>query len=78
MEMAPVDLIIKVGADMTVTIPQEFLDRIEVKNGEKVQIHWESDGLHLSFGKETELERQMEIGCRIMDRYPNTLRDLAE
>ncbi len=67
----------KIGNSLGVVIPKDLLDEMKLGEGDSFYATRAKNGLHLS-PTDAEFARQMEIAEEIMERYKNTLRELAK
>ena len=67
----------KIGNSLGVILPKEFLDELQVEEGQALYVTKRPDGGVSLAPQDDEFERQMEIGSDLMKRYRNTLRELA-
>ena len=67
----------KVGNSIGVILPREVVNRLNVAEGDSLELTEGSDGYRLNV-YDPEVARQVEIGKKIMRRYRNTLRELAK
>lgn len=68
----------KVGNSLGVTLPQEVLKHLHLKNGDKVFLVEDPDGSYRITSYDPEFEKQILLAEEGMNRYRNTLRALAE
>ncbi|HEY8932013.1 MAG TPA: AbrB/MazE/SpoVT family DNA-binding domain-containing protein [Rariglobus sp.] len=68
----------KIGNSVGLVLPKEALASLHAKEGDTVSVTEASDGaLRLSLTT-PEVSRQMEAAQSVMERYRNTLRELAK
>ncbi len=68
----------KIGNSVGVVFPKEVLAHLKAGEGETLQVTDSADGsLRLNKAK-AEVSKQMRIAQDIMERYRNTLRELAK
>jgi len=68
----------KIGNSVGLVLPKEALASLHAKEGDMVSVTEASDGaLRLSLTT-PEVSRQMEAAQSVMERYRNTLRELAK
>ncbi len=68
----------KIGNSVGVVLPKEVLAILKAGEGDSVQVTEAADGsLRLNTAK-PEVSRQMRVAQDIMERYRNTLRELAK
>ncbi len=68
----------KIGNSVGVVLPKEALAHLNVGEGDKVCVTESADGSLRLAAANAEFSRQMEIAKDVMDRYRNTLRELAK
>jgi len=68
----------KVGNSLGVVLPKEVLNRLHLKDGDKVFLTESPDGTYRITPYDPEFEKQMKLAEGGMARYRNTLRNLAE
>jgi len=68
----------KVGNSLGITLPQEALKRLHLKDGDKVFLVEAPDGSYRITSYDPEFEKQMKLAEEGMGRYRNTLRALAK
>jgi len=67
----------KVGNSLGTVFPREALDRLKVREGDRVFLTETPDGYRVT-PYDSEFERQMELAEEGMAAYRNTLRALAK
>lgn len=68
----------KIGNSVGVVFPKEVLTLLKAQEGDSVQVTEGADGsIRLNTAK-PEVSKQMKIAQDIMERYRNTLRELAK
>ncbi|MDH4475466.1 MAG: AbrB/MazE/SpoVT family DNA-binding domain-containing protein [Verrucomicrobiaceae bacterium] len=68
----------KIGNSVGVVLPKEVLTVLKAQEGDSVQVTEAADGsIRLNMAK-PEVSKQMKIAQDIMERYRNTLRELAK
>jgi putative addiction module antidote len=67
----------KIGNSEGVILPKEFLERLNVKAGDRLEIVETPKGLALE-PVDDSFERQMEAARQVMDQYKVALQKLAE
>lgn len=67
----------KIGNSVGVVLPQELLAALNAKEGDEITVTQTPSGLQLN-KPDTEFEDHMKRVEKIMERYPNTLRALAQ
>lgn len=68
----------KIGNSVGLVFPKEVLAILKAQEGDNVQVTEAADGsIRLNTAK-TEVSKQMKIAQDIMERYRNTLRELAK
>ena len=67
----------KIGNSCGVVLPKDVLDRLRVKEGDRLFLTETADGAYRITPYDPEFERQMELAEDGMARYRNTLRALA-
>jgi putative addiction module antidote len=66
-----------VGNSLAVILPKEVAARLKVSKGDRLCVTETPHGIELS-PHDAEFERQMEAARDIMNRYRDTLRELAK
>lgn len=77
--------IIKIGKSLGVTLPQEILDHIQIKQGDKVQLRLESNGAVTikkfapkDYSVLDDMDQDFLDGMKdLFDNYDNALRNLV-
>lgn len=67
----------KVGNSLGVILPKEALAAMQVEEGQALYLTEVPDGYRVT-KDESEFSRQMQVAEGIMQRYRNTLRELAK
>ena len=67
----------RIGDSIGVILPEEIVRDLEAAEGGTITVERTSDGYRLSAGNDA-VARQLAIAEKIMDRYRNTLRELAK
>lgn len=68
----------KIGNSVGLVFPKEVLNVLKAQEGDSVQVTEAADGsIRLNTSK-PEVSKQMKIAQDIMERYRNTLRELAK
>jgi putative addiction module antidote len=68
----------KVGNSVGVILPKEALAHLNVQEGDSLCVTEGPDGSLRLSATQTEVTRQMEVAQDLMNRYRNTLRELAK
>jgi putative addiction module antidote len=68
----------KIGNSYGIILSQEAVDKLAVKEGEALYLTEAPDDRLVLSKRDEEYERQMAIAKSCMDRYSNTLRELAK
>jgi putative addiction module antidote len=68
----------KIGNSVGVVLPKEALAHLNLREGDKVCLTEGADGSLRLAATNEEFSRQMEIAQAVMQRYRNTLRELAK
>jgi putative addiction module antidote len=69
----------KIGNSVGVVLPKEALAHLNLREGDKVCVTEAADGsLRLAAANNAEFSRQMEVAKDVVQRYRNTLRELAK
>ena len=67
----------QIGNSLGVVLPKEVVDRLGIARGQMLSLSETTNGLELS-AFDPEFEEQMRMAEEIMDRYRDTLRELAK
>jgi len=67
----------QIGNSLGVVLPKEVVDRLGIARGQMLNLSETTNGLELS-AFDPEFEEQMRMAEEIMDRYRDTLRELAK
>ena len=67
----------QIGNSLGVVLPKEVVDRLGIARGQMLSLSETTNGIELS-AFDPEFEDQMRIAEEIMDRYRDTLRELAK
>ncbi len=70
--------VIKVGASLGVQLPQEFLSRLQLTDGDRVILTESPEGGYRLTAYDPEFEQQMQVAEDGMRRYSKTLEALAK
>lgn len=65
------------GDSKGVLLPEEALEELNLKVGDTVHVVRTPEGLLLT-AKDPNHDRQVELGEKFIEKYPNALRDLAK
>jgi len=68
----------KIGNASGVILPREILNRMHLKDGDKLYLTEAPDGSYRITPYDPEFEKQMALGKKAMSRFRNTLRELAK
>ena len=68
----------KVGNSLGLVLPKELVDRLRVKEGDKLFFIEAPDGSYRITPYDPEFQEQMALAKKGMSRYRNTLRALAK
>jgi len=68
----------KIGNASGVILPREILNRMHLKDGDKLYLTEAPDGSYRITPYDPEFEKQMTLGQKAMSRFRNTLRELAK
>ncbi|MBI4383035.1 MAG: AbrB/MazE/SpoVT family DNA-binding domain-containing protein [Nitrospinae bacterium] len=68
----------KIGNARGVILPREVLDKLRVKDGDKLYLTEAPDGSYRITPYDPEFEKQMTLAKKTMSRYRNTLRELSK
>ena len=69
--------VITIGNSTGVVLPKEVLERLQVEKGDSLYLNEGPDGIYLT-PYDPEFEKTMEAGRRVMRKYRNALRKLAQ
>lgn len=75
--MSTVVKITTVGSSVGIVLPKEILAKLHASKGDSLYVTETPDGVQLTPYDE-EFERQIEIGKKVMRKYRDALRKLAE
>ncbi|HVW78814.1 MAG TPA: AbrB/MazE/SpoVT family DNA-binding domain-containing protein [Alloacidobacterium sp.] len=75
--MSAVVKITTVGSSAGIVLPKEILAKLRVEKGDSLYITETPQGIQLTPYDE-EFDRQIEIGAKVMRKYRDALRKLAE
>ncbi len=67
----------QIGNSLGVVLPKEIVDRLGIARGQQLSLSETVNGIELS-PYDPEFEEQMRLAEEIMDRYRDTLRELAK
>ena len=67
----------QIGNSLGVVLPKEVIERLGIARGQMLSLSETTNGLELS-AFDPEFEEQMRTAEEIMDRYRDTLRELAK
>jgi putative addiction module antidote len=67
----------QIGNSLGVVLPKEVVERLGIVRGQQLSLSETSNGIELS-PFDPEFEEQMRMAEDIMDRYRDTLRELAK
>jgi putative addiction module antidote len=67
----------QIGNSLGVVLPKELVERLGIARGQMLSLSETTNGLELS-AFDPEFEEQMRMAEEIMDRYRDTLRELAK
>jgi putative addiction module antidote len=67
----------QVGNSLGVVLPKEVVERLGIARGQMLSLSETANGIELS-AFDPEFEEQMRLAEEIMDRYRDTLRELAK
>jgi putative addiction module antidote len=67
----------QIGNSLGVVLPKEIVERLGVTRGQHLSLSETANGIELS-PYDPEFEAQMRLAEEIMDRYRDTLRELAK
>lgn len=68
----------KIGNAHGVILPREILNKLHVKDGDKLFLTEAADGSYRITPYDPEFEKQMALAKKSMTRYRNALRELAK
>lgn len=68
----------KIGNSVGVVLPKEALAHLGATEGDSVELVQGADGKLLLSGRNASVSEQMRVAQDIMQRYRNTLRELAK
>lgn len=66
-----------IGSSMGILLPREALNKMKACKGDTLYLIESPEGYTLTLGQQN-LEKQMDVGKDIMQRYKQTLKDLAK
>ena len=69
--------VISVGNSMGILLPKEALNKLKAERGDTLYLVEGADGYTLT-PYQQDFEEQMEVASKVMKKYKNTLRKLAE
>lgn len=75
--MATVVKVTTVGSSTGIVLPKEVLERLHLQRGDTVYLTETPDGVHLTPYRE-DFAQAVEAGRKVMRRYRNALKKLAE
>jgi putative addiction module antidote len=67
----------QIGNSLGVVLPKEVVERLGIARGQILSLAETPNGIELS-AFDPEFEEQLRVAEKIMDRYRNTLRELAK
>lgn len=67
----------KVGDSLGVTLPEEVLQKLQVKEGDTVYISETADGIEIT-NRDRNLEKAMQAYQKVNEKYKNALRELSK
>lgn len=67
----------QIGNSLGVVLPKEIIERLGIARGQQLSLVETANGIELS-PFDPEFEEQMRLAEGIMDRYRDTLRELAK
>lgn len=67
----------QIGNSLGVILPKEVVDKLGLIKGQQLSVSETDNGIELS-AYDAEFEEQMRLAEEIMDRYRDTLRELAK
>lgn len=68
----------KIGNSVGIVLPKEALAHLNLREGDKVCVTEAADGSLRLAATNAEFSRQMAVARDVMQRYRNTLRELAK
>ena len=68
----------KIGNSVGIVLPKEALAHLGAQEGDSLELSPGADGKMLLTGHQSAVSEQMRIAQDIMNRYRNTLRELAK
>ncbi|MFN0080384.1 MAG: AbrB/MazE/SpoVT family DNA-binding domain-containing protein [Prosthecobacter sp.] len=68
----------KIGNSVGVVLPKEALAHLGASEGDSLELTHGADGKLLLSGRQAAVSEQMRVAQDIMQRYRNTLRELAK
>jgi putative addiction module antidote len=75
--MASTVKVITVGSSTGIVLPKDILERLQLQKGDSVYLTETPEGVHITPYR-PDFAEAIDAGRRIMRRYRNTLRKLAE
>ncbi len=69
--------LVSIGNSTGIILPKELLDRLGLKQGDKLSVTETPDGISLRISEE-EFEAQMKVAREVMERRRSALRELAK
>jgi putative addiction module antidote len=75
--MSTIVKVTTVGSSVGIVLPKEILSKLHVEKGDSLYITETPQGIQLTPYDE-EFDRQIEIGKKVMRKYRDALRKLAE
>jgi putative addiction module antidote len=75
--MSAIVKVTTVGSSVGIVLPKEILSKLHVEKGDSLYLTETPDGVQLTPYDE-EFERQIDIGKKVMRKYRDALRKLAE
>ncbi len=67
----------QIGNSLGVVLPKDIVEKLGIARGQMLSLSETANGLELS-AFDPEFEEQMQVAEEIMDRYRDTLRELAK
>ena len=67
----------QIGNSLGIVLPKEVIERLGIARGQQLSLCETANGIELS-PFDPEFEEQMRLAEEIMDRYRDTLRELAK